>query len=325
MKIKTIEDKEFDCSSNQSILSSSLNSNLHFAYSCMTGQCGVCKTKLLEGEIRELQSQIALTDIQKSNNEILTCCCAPLTDILIDSEDLTQLNGIEIKTLPARISSIIELSSDILEVVLRLPPTARFKFLAGQYIDIIYGNIKRSYSISSSIGDDELSLLIKRVNDGEMSNYWFNKAQTNDLIRLEGPKGTFFVRDQSKPLIFLGTGTGIAPIMSILKTLDESQNFKQKNPISVYWGNRFSTEFIWKPSFKNLSLDFNITCSRPSKKWEFFTDYVQDIVILKEQNLKDCAVYACGSNSMIQSAKQLLIESGLCKNNFYSDAFLQSY
>ena len=113
-----------------------------FEYSCKTGQCGVCKTTLLEGEVVELQQQIALT--KEQNNQILTCCCAPKTDILIDAEDLRALHGIETKTLPARISTIKKHTADIIEVTLKLPPTANFKFLEGQYLDVIQNNLRRT-------------------------------------------------------------------------------------------------------------------------------------------------------------------------------------
>lgn len=325
MNIKTKENKVFQGKIDQSILDSALNANLVFEYSCRSGQCGVCKTNLLEGEFTELQPQIALTEQQKNSGQILTCCCAPKTDILIDAEDLSALHGIETKTLPARINSIIKHTSEIIEVTLRLPPTATFEFLEGQYLDVLQNNIRRSYSIASTSSQKEIALLIKRFKNGKMSDYWFNHAKENDLLRIEGPKGTFFLRDDSKPLFFLATGTGIAPIMSILNSLDETPDYKQQKPITVYWGNRHPEEFVWHPDFKKINVEFIKVCSKPSQDWIGEKGYVQNIAIQKQPGLVDCLVYACGSNEMIQSAKRLFTEAGLPKNRFYSDAFVQSF
>ena len=325
MQIKTKENKLLNASENQSILDSALKAGIFFEYSCKTGQCGVCKTTLLEGEVVELQPQIALTEQQKQSNQILTCCCAPKTDILINAEDLIALHGIEAKTLPVRINKIKKHTPHIIEVSLRFPPTASFQFLEGQYVDVIYNTVRRCYSIASTANQKEITLFIKAVEDGEMSNYWFYHAKENDLLRIEGPKGTFFLRDFEKPLLFLATGTGIAPIMSMLKSLDENVDYQQKNFLNVYWGNRHPEEFVWQPEFNKINVDFLKVCSKATQDWTGEAGYVQNIAIQNQPNLVNCAVYACGSNAMIQSARQLFTESGLAYNQFYSDAFVQSY
>jgi CDP-4-dehydro-6-deoxyglucose reductase len=325
MKVQTKENKIFEASSGLSILDSALKSGLIFEYSCKTGQCGICKATLLKGGVVELQPQVALSEQQKNCNQILTCCCTPKTDVLIDAEDLSALHGIETKTLPARISAIKNHTSEIIEISLRLPPTANFVFIEGQYLDIMRNNLRRSYSIASMAGQKEITLLIKRFENGKMSDYWFNQATENDLLRIEGPKGTFFLRDNSKPLLFLATGTGIAPIMSILTSLDNDSSYQQQEPISVFWGNRYAEEFVWKPKFKNLKVEFIEVCSKPKDDWGGAIGYVQDIAIQKQPGLVNFAVYACGSNAMIQSAKETFAELGLPDNQFYSDAFVQSY
>ena len=325
MKIKTQGNKLFKGIDDLSILESALKAGLVFEYSCKTGQCGVCRATLLSGEIFELMPQIALTEQQKNNSQILTCCCAPKTDVLIDAEDLSALHGIENKTLPARISTIKRHTDNIIEVSLRLPPNANFKFLEGQYVDVIQSTIRRSYSIASISSHKEVSLLIKRFENGKMSEYWFNQAKENDLLRIEGPKGTFFLRDSSKPLLFLATGTGIAPIISILKSLDENQDYKQVNSITLYWGNRYPEEFVSKLEFKKINVEFIKVCSKSTKSWNGTVGHVQTTALQNQSNLLDCFVYACGSHNMIQSAKKLFTEAGLLENQFYSDAFLQNY
>lgn len=325
MKITTKQKKTFESDSDQTILNAALKAGLVYEYSCKTGQCGVCKTTLFDGEIVELQKQIALSEEDKISNKILTCCCAAKTDLLIGSEDLSALRGIEVKTLPARISSIKKYADNVIQVKLRLPPNSNFKFLEGQYLDVIHNNIRRSYSISSTSGEKEIGLLIKYFENGRMSDFWFNSAKENDLLRLEGPKGTFFLRGTNNPILFLATGTGIAPVKSILKKLDESEQFIQKQPIAVYWGNRSLEEFVWQPKFKKIKVKFLKVCSRPTSDWTGEIGYVQNVAINDQKDILNLQVYACGSIEMIISAKKMFLEAGLKENKFYSDAFVKSF
>jgi len=325
MIISTLENIKIKGSNQETILASAIQTNHVFEYSCKTGQCGVCKTTLLDGDVIELQPQLALSKEDRLANKILTCCCAAASDILIDAEELSALKNIETKMFPARISALTNLTDEVVEVILRLPPTASFQFLEGQYLDVIQGNVRRSYSIASDHKEKEVKLLIKEYPNGQMSNYWFNEAKENDLLRIEGPKGTFFLRESKKPLLFLATGTGIAPIISILQGLDVDDTYHQTQPINVYWGNRKAEEFFWQPIFTKLNVSFYQVNSQPNDDWSECEGYVQEVALNEIKNITDFDVYACGSNDMIQSAKQQFIAKGFPKNQFYSDAFVQSY
>ena len=325
ININTIEGNSFPSKNGETILESALSSGIVFEYSCKSGQCGTCKTTLLEGEVIEIQEQLALNK-EDVNNQFLTCCCVAASDILIDATDLSAMHGIEVKILPTRINSLELLSEDIMQVKLRVPPSSNFVFLEGQFIDIIGPNsIRRSYSIASISSNKEIILLIKRVKNGEFSNYWFNKAKSNDLLRIEGPKGTFFLRDRAKPLVFLATGTGIAPIISILDRLDSDPDFNQTESISLLWGNRVQQDFVWKPNFKKINVDFYPIISRKDDNWKGEIGYVQDVALRISDNARKINVYACGATEMINSAKASFVKSGLSENDFYSDAFVQSY
>jgi CDP-4-dehydro-6-deoxyglucose reductase len=324
-KIKTEENKEFISVEGSTILESALSAGFVFDYSCKNGQCGTCKTTLLKGEIIEIQEQLALNK-EDANNQFLTCCCVAASDILIDAIDLSAMHGIEVKILPTRINSLDLLSEDIMQVKLRLPPASNFEFLEGQFIDIIGPNsIRRSYSIASISSNNKITLLIKKVKDGKLSHYWFNKAKLNDLLRIEGPKGTFFLRDRAKPLVFLATGTGIAPIISILDGLDSDPDFNQIENISLFWGNRVQQDFIWSPNFKKINVDFYPIVSKDDDDWNGEIGHVQDVALRVLNNIKKVNVYACGASVMIDCAKSNFIKSGLNEKDFYSDKFVQSY
>ncbi|MDQ6990578.1 MAG: FAD-binding oxidoreductase [Mariprofundaceae bacterium] len=325
MLVKTLEGIEFKTHDSSSILESGLNAGHVFAYSCKNGQCGVCKTTLLEGDVVALQEQIALTEADKKNKKILTCCCAPKTDILIDVEELSLLKDIEIKTLPARIKHILKITDQIVDVELRLPPTAKFNFLEGQYIEVIGSEgIRRSYSIANCANEKTIKLFIKKVEHGVLSQYWFHEAKANDLLRIEGPKGSFFFRGNKKNIIFMATGTGIAPVKSILDKLAENPKAYSGINFSLYWGNRNVENFFWTPNYNSLHLNYIPVLSQEHELWHGRIGYIQDSVIEDALCLENTQVYACGSMKMIQSASALLVKHGLEEKQFYSDAFVSS-
>lgn len=320
--IQTQDGKEFVSVEGGTVLESALSAGFVFDYSCKNGKCGICKTTLLKGEVVEIQEQLALNK-NDTNDQFLTCCCAASSDILINATDLSVMHGLEVKILPARINGLELLSENIVQVVLRLPPASNFIFLEGQFIDVIGPNsIRRSYSVASISSNKEITLLIKRVKGGRLSNYWFNKANLNDLLRIEGPKGTFFLRDKSKSLIFLATGTGIAPIISILEGLDADLDFNQTESISLFWGNREMRDFVWEPEFKKIKVDYFPVISRHNNEWHGETGYVQDAAMKIYHNTENINVYACGDIQMINSAKDSFVNAGLSESDFYSDAFV---
>jgi len=325
LQIKTLDGLDLKGGSETSILDSALRSQVNFEYSCKNGQCGACKATLLEGKVLELQVQTALSNADVKAKQILTCCCAPDSDIVIDAEDLTALTHIEIKTLPARINKIEKKTEKVVEIELRLPPTANLTFLEGQYIDISGPQgIRRSYSIANSASGKLLKIWIKKVEGGAFSQYWFNEAKANDLVRIEGPKGSFFFREPKLNIIFMATGTGIAPVKSILDKLAETPDVFSAVSFSLYWGNRNVDDFFWQPSYTSLNLNYTPVLSKENEAWQGRVGYIQDIVIEDGLSLEDTQVYACGSLQMIESASALLVENGLVEKQFYADAFVSS-
>jgi len=242
-----------------------------------------------------------------------------LSDIRINAEDLSEYSLYPAKTIPAKVSFIKQLTKDVVKVSFRTPPNNRLNFIPGQYIDLIFGNIRRSYSIANKPRDDgSIDLIIKKVFDGEMSNKIFNETSVNELYRFEGPLGTFGFRNvDKKNIIFLATGTGIAPVISMLQQIQTTN----KNIILI-WGNRYVDDFF------DISLDFeNIffikVLSREISEG-YQSGYVQDVLLSQNINLSESIVYACGSDTMIKTNRKLLIEKGLDNDAYYSDSFVSS-
>jgi CDP-4-dehydro-6-deoxyglucose reductase len=244
----------------------------------------------------------------------------------LEIDDLGDVVLPEAKTFPCRIQSIERLAHDVLRVMLRLPPTSVFEYFAGQYVDVIGAEgLRRSYSIANAPrADKQIELHIREVRDGAMSRYWFQQAKTNDLLRLRGPLGTFFLRRQAgKDLVLLATGTGIAPVKAILENLAAMPLDALPRTVTVYWGGRRSADLYWHPP-ENTGMQVVRVLSRANDDWTGERGHVQDVMLRKHAYLADTLVYACGSDAMIHGAQAKLRAAGLPDRQFHSDAFVCS-
>ncbi len=313
----------FSCDAEQTIIQAAQCSSLLIEHSCLSGRCSSCKAKLIAGSAKLVKEELGLTQAEKAEGYILTCVRKPISDIEIDVEILENVKFSKSKTLPAKISFIKKLTADVIKLVLRFPPNAGFAFLPGQYVNIIKGSIKRSYSIAGSKGLNALEFYIKNHEQGQMSKYLFGEAKENDLLRVEGPLGSFFLREDSlKNLIFLATGTGIAPILGMLQSSDNHELLGKRN-IYLFHGGRFKDDLIEQDFFRHSDLHYYPTLSR-EKIDDYNFGYIQNILLSEEIDLRNATVYACGSEKMINNAKIILIQAGLSPREYYSDAFLES-
>jgi CDP-4-dehydro-6-deoxyglucose reductase, E3 len=200
------------------------------------------------------------------------------------------------------------------------------RFLAGQYVDVIAQGVRRSYSLANAPREDALlELIIKRYPGGVLSEYWFERAQPNDLLRIEGPFGTFFLREEGPTnILFLATGTGIAPVKALLEELAADPERNSRHRLSVFWGNREAESFCWDPVALGLDIGFHHLLSGNDDAWNGKRGYVQQAAIHHGVDPEDTVVYACGSNAMIASAREAFLALGLPARRFFSDAFVSS-
>ncbi len=314
--------KSFLAGEGLTIFGSAKDQNVILEHSCLSARCRSCVAKVLSGSTESLNTDFVLSEKERAEGYILTCNAIPKSDLILDVEDLSDYALSKSKIFPAKIQSIDYLTDEVVHLKLRMPPSVSFNYLSGQYVNIIRGNIKRSYSIANGSNElDYLEFFIKKYDHGTMSKYWFEEAKPNDLLRVEGPLGTFFLRDTlKKNIVFLATGTGIAPVNSILNSFDESI-FDTKN-VYLFWGEK---------KLDNLFLEFNqfervefLKVLSREKSENTYQGYVQDALLSSGIDLEDSQIYACGSNEMIKSARELLISLGLDSKEFYSDAFVIS-
>ena len=317
--------KSFAAAHGATILDAGLRAGVSLAYSCRTGRCGTCRGRVDAGETRALHDETGLTAAEREDGWILTCVRTPTTDVTIEADDLGAVPLAAARTLACRIQALDALAPDVLRVTLRLPPTATLDYRPGQYIDVIgHGGLRRSYSIANApAADRRLELHVGRVDGGAMSDYWFGAARVDDLLRLHGPLGTFFLREPDDvDLVFLATGTGIAPVKAILEDLGRRPDAGQPRSVRVYFGGRRPADLYWTPDAGTAR--FVPVLSRADAAWGGARGHVQDALLADMPDLAQAAVYACGSDAMIHDAHAATARAGLPANRFLSDAFVCS-
>ena len=315
---------EFNADSSEHVLTAGLNANLNLPHGCKSGDCADCKCKIISGTItHDKYSNNALSDSELADGYTLLCKAYATSDVVLDMP--SYVAGFPIKALPAKVAKIVKINNTAI-LTLKLPPSQKFNFYAGQYIEIILTGKNRSYSIASSptqIG--EIELHVRYHIGGIFSEYVWNELQTNQLMRFRGPLGSFKLQDSNSPVILICTGTGFAPIKAILDYMLATNNQRK---IYFYWGNRTVNDFylldllaIWQNS-----LNIYITlCLSKDEHDGYISGYVTHAVANDFDNLSEYEVYACGNLKMIEDAYNLTsVKLELNKNNFFSDAFTPS-
>ena len=325
--IRLVNGKQFAAKPDVTLLDAALAAGLTLEHGCRTGRCGSCQTQVTAGQTERIRPDSFLSSSQRQNGWILTCADAARSDGAISAEDLSALQGIKLQTLPARIDQISRLAPDVCSVVLRLPPHAQLKFLAGQYVNIIgQGGLRRSYSMANAPqADGKLEFFIRRVDAGLMSAYWFGAARAGDLLRIDGPHGTFFMRDVAGlDVMLLATGTGIAPIKAMLADLAGRPGAQQPRSLRLLWGGRLPVDLFCAPDASLPGLQYTPVLSRAGASWAGARGHVQDVLLGRAPRLATAQVYACGAPAMLAAAQDRLVAAGLPARGFYADAFVCS-
>ena len=318
----------FETRADETVLEGALREGFVLAYSCRNGACGTCKGKVLEGEVDYGTYQAeTLPDAEKAQGYALFCQAKPLTDIVIECREIGAVKDIPVRTLPCRVQSMGTLAPDVMRIQLKLPANERLQFLAGQYIDILMrGGMRRSLSMANPPHDDALLELHLRNYGGPFSEHVFNRMKEKDILRFEGPLGTFFLREESaKPVVFVASGTGFAPIKAMI---EHAIHKGVTRPMTLYWGGRRRTDLYLNALAERWARDHGIQYvpvlseATPEDEWTGRTGFVHRAVMADFPELTGYQVYACGAPVMVEAAhRDFTRECGLPEDEFYSDAF----
>lgn len=319
----------FTPEADETILEAALRQGFTLPYGCRNGACGSCKGKVISGQVDYGDHQPnTLTEEEKAQGLALFCCATPLSTLVIECREVGVAKDIQIKTIPCRVQKLEKISDDVALLSLKLPASERMQFMAGQYIDILLKDGKRrSFSLANAPHDDEtLQLHIRHVAGGTFSEYVFSQMQEKAILRFEGPLGTFFLREESeKPIVFLATGTGFAPIKSIV---EHALHNHTQRPLTLYWGARHLPDIYmydlpvqWQQTHPNFKFVPVLSQASAADSWKGRVGHVQDCVLQDHVDVSGVQVYACGSPSMVEDAHKKLVAAGLPNDDFFSDAF----
>jgi CDP-4-dehydro-6-deoxyglucose reductase, E3 len=314
----------FPIDADETILEAALDHGFTLPYSCRDGACGVCKGKVLQGSVNHGKAQaFALSEEEKSAGMALFCCAKPLSDLVVESHEVTSAREIIVKTLPCRVEKMTKLTEDVMVLYLKLPANERLQFLAGQYIDILQKDGKpRSFSLANPPHDDALlELHVRNISGGTFTNHVFSGMKERDILRIKGPLGNFCLHEDSpKPVIFVASGTGFAPVKSVI---EHAQHIGFKREMHFYWGVRLQSDFYMLDKVKEWEAQgIKFTPVVSDEPWNGRTGFVHQAVLDDFRDLSGYAVYACGAPIVVEAAhREFTSQRGMLSDSFYADAF----
>jgi CDP-4-dehydro-6-deoxyglucose reductase len=326
----------FSVRPDQSLLDAALGASLNLPHSCKGGNCGSCRARLLTGEIHYPNGQpLGLSEAQAAEGFVLLCQACARTDVSIETHEITSPELALIKRLPARIERAQPLSHDVMGLYLRLPVAEHFRFEAGQYIDIMLsGGRRRSFSIASPPHDARLlELHVRRTPGGEFSAPLFDADMRSALLTLEGPLGQFVHRPGAAPMLLIGGGTGLAPLISILRHVIETGI---ERDMSVYWGVRSERDLYAHATLEELvartaagrradgggaRLRYVPVLSEPSPEWQGLRGFVHEAVLQTTDDLEKYDVYTAGPPAMIEAVRREFGRRGVDPSRIFFDSF----
>jgi len=314
----------------ESILDAALRQGLMLPYGCRDGACGSCRGKVLSGQYDLGKASIdTLSEADRSAGWALFCCTVAQGDLTIESRELRSAQDVPVKTLPARVQKLTRAAHDVMIVELKLPAAERLQFFAGQYIDILLKEgRRRAFSLANAPHDDAcLQLHIRHAPGGQFTDHVFNSMKERDILRLNGPHGNFFLReDSAKPMLLVAGGTGFAPIKAIVEHAIAENSTRS---MDIYWGGRERTDLYLLPVAERWALEkpairfVPVLSDTPQcEKWSGRIGFVHAAAMQDFPDLSGHQVYVCGSPAMVAAARRDFV--GQCKlpeNEFFADSF----
>jgi len=323
-------DHSFTCEEGATVLEAAMAADLMLPYGCRNGACGTCKGRILSGQVDFGEHQAStLRNEEKQRGLALFCCAVPRTDLVIEVKEVRRLGDLQIKRLPCRVESIDKPAPDVAIVRLKLPANERLQYLAGQYIDfLLKDGRRRSISLANAPHDDALlELHIRHIPGGAFTDPLITQYKGREILRFEGPLGTFYVREESdKPILFVAGGTGFAPIKAMI---ENALHHRHQREMVLYWGARAKRDLYlphlpsrWQQEHSNFT--FIPVLSEPAgdDDWPGRTGFVHQAVLDDFADLSGYQVYACGAPVMIDIARRTFADHGLPEHDFFADSFV---
>ncbi|WP_028358240.1 CDP-6-deoxy-delta-3,4-glucoseen reductase [Brackiella oedipodis] len=324
---------EFQVQEQQTVLDAALEAGIVLPYSCKNGSCTSCQGKVLSGEYEAGNgTQMLLTEQDRAQGQTLFCETFAKSDLVIESREVQVLADIIVRKMPCRVVEMTQHGTDVMVLKLQMPANQPYKYYSGQFMDMLLkGNVRRSYSMANrACSDGVVELHIKHMPGGLFTDHVFGATEpamkARQIMRMEGPLGSFFLRKESdKPMIFMATGTGFAPIKAMMEDLI-AENIHR--PVDFYWGVRQASDLYmhdlclqWQQQLDFFNYHPVLSRAEDDKEWQGRRGYIQHAIDEDFTDLSNYQVYACGNPGMVMHAMELLRQKGLPEDSFYADAF----
>ena len=320
----------FECDADDTVLTAALRAGVGLPYGCKNGACGSCKGRLLAGTVVHGAHQVkALPAAEEDAGRALFCCARPLSDLVIEVREVLGVGDFPVKKMPARVARMERMTDDVMVIWMQLPATEKLQYRAGQYVEfILKDGRRRSYSLAHAPHvDEKLSLHIRHMPGGVFTDLVFAGMKERDILRFEGPLGTFFLREDSdKPIVLLASGTGFAPVKAII---EQAVHARSGRAMTLYWGGRRPADLYmqalcneWARTIPGFTFVPVVSQALPEDGWQGRTGFVHEAVIADFPDLSGHQVYACGAPVVVDSARLDFV--ALCKlpeAEFHADAF----
>jgi CDP-4-dehydro-6-deoxyglucose reductase len=326
-------ERSFSAMPGETILAAGIRQSIGLPYGCKDGACGSCKCKKLSGTVvHKAHHEKALSDAEEAAGFILTCCGVAHSNVVLESRQVTQAGAIPIKRMPTRVTLMDKKSDDVMLLTLQLPANDTFAYQAGQYVEfILRDGTRRSYSMAnapntSAGSPTSLELHIRHMPGGKFTDHVFSTMKEKEILRLEGPFGSFFLRDDSaKPIVLLASGTGFAPLKAIIEHMHQKGITR---PTTLYWGGRRPSDLYLDTWIKSQLTEMPhlryvpvVSDATAEDDWAGRTGFVHQAVLQDLPDLSGHQVYACGAPIVVESAKAAYTQAGLPEDEFFADAF----
>ncbi len=325
--------RTFQTELSEPLLAAAIRQGIGLPYGCRDGACGSCKCRLLEGRVvHGTHQKKALSAEEERSGMILTCCGVPQTDIVLEARMVPGAGEFPVRKMPCRVISITRPAADVAILMMQLPANDTMKYHAGQYVEfILRDGARRSYSMANAPHTQTerpaIELHLRHMPGGKFTDHVFATLKEKEILRIEGPFGSFFLRENSdKPIVLLASGTGFAPIKAIIEHIE----FKGiTRPTLLYWGCRSRADLYlhgWAEQaaqrLPNLRYVPVLSEPKPEDEWTGRTGFVHQAVMQDLPDLSGHQVYACGVPVMVDSARRDFVSlCALPTEEFYADSF----
>ena len=320
----------FECGEDETILAAALRQGIGLRYGCKHGACGSCKAQIASGDVDvEEASDFALMEFEREAGVALLCSAYPLEDVVIELEhyeeaELTAARPIQ--EFESRVELVTPISRDIWRLLLNIdaPP---FEFDAGQFVEInVTGTDEwRAYSMANSPSrGDQIELLIKQIPDGIFSNFMVETLSVGDPLRIRGPYGQFKVADGFAPIVMVAGGSGMAPILSMLRQLSEVRSERE---VTFYYGARTREDLICEEAIAAAAEGlkaFNYVPALSDDGWSGEEGLITEVINRRSDNLRGAEAYLCGPPPMIDAAAEVLKDHGMFGTRIRFDKFVNT-